>query len=103
MACTASQCGATTNDLLGLEIVLIDSEIVRLGGKHCDSEGYDLMRGEAELGGLLRIVVTEVTVRIYSGSRRLARALLIGFAETQDASNCVAAIIGDGIIQAAWR
>ncbi len=31
--------GLTTNNLLGLEIVLIDGEIVRLGGKHCGFRG----------------------------------------------------------------
>jgi glycolate oxidase len=88
--------GLTTNNLLGLEIVLIDGEIVRLGGKHCDSEGYDLMGVMTGSEGLLGIV-TEVTVRILR-KPPTARALLIGFAETQDAGNCVAAIIGDGII-----
>ena len=55
--------GLTTNNLLGLEIVLIDGEIVRLGGKHCDSGGYDLMGVLTGSEGLLG-VVTEVTVRI---------------------------------------
>src|SRR5579864_8817759 len=88
--------GLTTNNLLGLEIVLIDGEIVRLGGKHCDSEGYDLMGVMTGSEGLLG-VVTEVTVRILR-KPPTARALLIGFPETQDAGNCVAAIIGAGII-----
>src|SRR6185295_1994327 len=39
----------------------------------------------------------EVTVRILR-KPPTARALLIGFAETEDAGNCVAAIIGAGII-----
>src|SRR5215212_8550760 len=35
--------GLTTNNVLGCELVLISGEIVRLGGKHLDSEGYDLL------------------------------------------------------------
>src|SRR6476620_5107450 len=88
--------GLTTNNLLGLEIVLIDGEIVRLGGKHLDSGGYDLIGVLTGSEGLLG-VVTEVTVRILR-KPPTARALLIGFAETEDAGNCVAAIIGAGII-----
>jgi glycolate oxidase len=88
--------GLTTNNLLGLEIVLIDGEIVRLGGKHLDSGGYDLMGIMTGSEGLLG-VVTEVTVRILK-KPPTARALLIGFVETEDAGSCVAAIIGAGII-----
>src|SRR5437870_1516071 len=88
--------GLTTNNLLGLEMVTIDGDIVRLGGKHFDAEGYDLMGVMTGSEGLLG-VVTEVTVRILR-KPPTARALLIGFAETQDAGNCVAAIIGAGII-----
>src|SRR3954454_10335677 len=88
--------GLTTNNLLGLEIVLIDGEIVRLGGKHLDADGYDLMGIMTGSEGLLA-VITEVTVRILR-KRPTARALLIGFAETEDAGSCVAAIIGAGII-----
>jgi glycolate oxidase len=88
--------GLTTNNLLGLEIVLIDGEIVRLGGKHLDAGSYDLMGIMTGSEGLLG-VVTEVTVRILR-KPSTARALLIGFAETEDAGSCVAAIIGAGII-----
>src|SRR3954466_4425392 len=88
--------GLTTNNLLGLEIVLIDGEIVRLGGKHLDPGGYDLIAILTGSEGLLG-VVPEVTVRILR-KPTTARALLIGFAETEDAGSCVAAIIGAGII-----
>ncbi|HTV88480.1 MAG TPA: FAD-linked oxidase C-terminal domain-containing protein [Stellaceae bacterium] len=88
--------GLTTNNLLGLEIVLIDGEIVRLGGKHLDAGGYDLMGVMTGSEGLLG-VVTEVTVRILP-KPPTARALLVGFAATEDAGQCVAAIIGAGII-----
>jgi glycolate oxidase len=88
--------GLTTNNLLGLEMVLIDGEVIRFGGKHFDSEGYDLMGVITGSEGLLG-VVTEVTVRILR-KPPTARALLIGFAATEDAGNCVAAVIGAGII-----
>ncbi len=88
--------GVTTNNLLGLELVLIDGEIVRLGGKHLDAGGYDLLGLVTGSEGLLG-VVTEVTVRILP-KPTTARALLIGFAAVEDAGNCVAAIIAAGII-----
>src|ERR1700761_3857807 len=88
--------GLTTNNLLGVEIVTINGEVIRIGGKHLDSEGYDLLGIMTGSEGLLG-VVTEVTVRILR-KPPTARALLVGFARTEDAGNCVAAIIGAGII-----
>ncbi len=90
--------GLTTNNLLGVEMVLIDGEIVRLGGKHWDAGGYDLLGVVTGSEGLLG-VVTEVTVRILR-KPETARAMLIGFAAVQAASSCVARIIGAGIIPA---
>src|SRR3984885_9889022 len=90
--------GLTTNNLLGVEIVTIDGEVMRLGGKHLDAEGYDLLGIITGSEGLLGIV-TEVTVRILR-KPPTARAVLVGFARTEDAGNCVAAVIGAGIIPA---
>src|SRR5258708_9124908 len=33
--------GMTTNNILGLEMVLMTGEVLRLGGKHLDAGGYD--------------------------------------------------------------
>jgi glycolate oxidase len=88
--------GLTTNNLLGLEMAMTDGEVIRLGGKHLDAAGYDLMGIVTGSEGLLG-VVTEVTVRILR-KPPTARALLVGFAATEDAGACVAAIIGAGII-----
>ena len=90
--------GLTTNNLLGIEMVLMDGEIVRLGGKHLDAGGYDLMGIVTGSEGLLG-VITEVTVRILR-SPSSARAMLIGFPSSQSAGTCVADIIGAGIIPA---
>src|SRR6266446_514319 len=45
--------GLTTNNLLGIEMVLMDGEVIRLGGKHVDAEGYDLLGVMTGSEGLL--------------------------------------------------
>jgi glycolate oxidase len=88
--------GLTTNNILGLEIVTIEGEVIRLGGKQSDSPGYDLLGIMTGSEGLLGIV-TEVTVRILP-KPPTARALLIGFPSVETAGQCVADIIAAGII-----
>lgn len=88
--------GLTANNVLGIEMVLIDGEVVRLGGKHLDSEGYDLLGVMTGSEGLLG-VVTEVTVRILQ-KPETARAILLGFATSEEGGQCVADIIAEGII-----
>ena len=88
--------GMTTNNVLGCEIVLMSGEIIRIGGKSAEPGGYDLMGIITGSEGLLG-VITEITVRILR-KPETARALMIGFAEVEAAGECVAQIIGAGII-----
>src|SRR3984893_4053804 len=88
--------GMTTNNVLGVEMVLMTGELVRLGGKQLDSDGYDLLGLVNGSEGLLG-VVTQVTVRILR-KPETARAVLVGFPSSEDAGECVAKIIGAGII-----
>ncbi|MFC4352092.1 FAD-linked oxidase C-terminal domain-containing protein [Fodinicurvata halophila] len=88
--------GLTTNNLLGLKVVLIDGSILEIGGKHLDSEGYDLLGLMTGSEGLLG-VVTEVTVRILQKPAS-ARAVLLGFETSEAAGDCVASVIAEGII-----
>ena len=81
--------GMTTNNLLGCEIVLMTGEVVRIGGKHLDAGGYDLLGVITGSEGLLG-VVTEVTVRILK-KPECARALLVGFASSEAETRQVAA------------
>jgi glycolate oxidase len=88
--------GMTTNNVLGCEIVLITGEVLRLGGKHLDASGYDLLGLINGSEGLLG-VVTEVTVRILK-KPETARAMLVGFSTSEDSGECVSRIIAAGII-----
>ncbi|MBV1706665.1 MAG: FAD-binding protein [Hyphomicrobiales bacterium] len=88
--------GLTTNNVIGVEMVTMEGEVLRLGGKHYDAGGLDLLGVMVGSEGLLG-VVTEVTVRILPKPPG-ARALLIGFPDVEGAGACVAAIIAAGII-----
>ena len=88
--------GLTANNVLGIEMVLINGDIVRLGGRHLDSNGYDLLGLMTGSEGLLG-VVTEVTVRILQ-KPTTARALMVGFPTSEEAGQCVAEVIAAGII-----
>ncbi|MFQ5625709.1 MAG: FAD-linked oxidase C-terminal domain-containing protein [Methyloligellaceae bacterium] len=91
--------GVTTNNVLGLKIVLMDGEIIDIGGEELDAPGYDLLGliigSEGQFG-----IVTEATVRILRSAEG-ARPMLMGFASSAAAGDCVAAIIGSGIIPVA--
>lgn len=90
--------GVTTNNVLGVELVTIDGDVIRLGGEGLESPGLDLLGLVVGSEGLLG-VVTEVTVRILPRPET-ARALLIGFPEIAGAGRCVGDVIAAGIIPA---
>ena len=90
--------GLTTNNLVGLELVLMGGEVVRLGGKRLDAPGLDLMGVVTGSEGLLG-VITEVTVRVLKRPE-CAAAFLAGFSSVEDAARCVGAVIAAGIIPA---
>ncbi|MFD1745879.1 FAD-linked oxidase C-terminal domain-containing protein [Rhizobium helianthi] len=91
--------GVTTNNLLGVKMVLTDGTVIDLGGKHLDSAGYDLLGlvcgSEGQLG-----IVSEATVRILARPEG-ARPVLFGFNSSEEAGACVADVIGAGIIPVA--
>ena len=90
--------GLTTNNVMGLEMVTMAGEILRIGGKYLDPAGYDLLGIITGSEGLLG-VITEVTVRIIQ-EPQTARAMLLGFPSNETAGECVARIISSGIIPA---
>ena len=91
--------GVTTNNVLGLKMVLMDGEVIDIGGAHLEAAGYDLMGlivgSEGQVG-----IVTEATVRILR-SPEGARPMLLGFGSSETAGQCVSAIIAAGIIPVA--
>jgi glycolate oxidase len=91
--------GVTTNNLLGVTMVLFDGTVIELGGKALDAPGYDLLGlvcgSEGQLG-----IVTEATVRLIAKPEG-ARPVLFGFPSSEEAGSCVAEVIGSGIIPVA--
>ena len=90
--------GTTTNNVLGIEIVLADGELVHLGGKGADRAGYDLLGLFTGSEGLLGII-TEATLRILPAPE-LARAAMAVFDSVEDAGQAVADVIAAGMVPA---
>jgi len=91
--------GVTTNNLLGVTLVLMDGTVTEIGGGHLDSGGLDLLGlicgSEGQLG-----VVTEATLRILRKPEG-ARPVLIGFDDSEVAGTCVSDIIRAGVLPVA--
>lgn len=91
--------GFTTTHVLGLEVVLPDGSLVRLGGKTLDVPGYDLagvfVGSEGTLG-----IATKVTLRVVKRPECI-RTLLAAFNGTDEAGAAVSDIIAEGMLPAA--
>lgn len=91
--------GVTTNNLLGVTMVLMDGTVTQIGGAHLDAGGLDLLGlicgSEGQLG-----VVTEAVLRILPKPEG-ARPVLIGFDSNIVAGACVSDIIKAGVLPVA--
>ncbi|KIN65510.1 Glycolate oxidase, subunit GlcD [Sulfitobacter noctilucae] len=91
--------GVTTNNLLGVKMVMMDGEVIEIGGGHMDAGGLDLLGvicgSEGQLG-----VVTEAILRILPKPEG-ARPVLMGFDDTVVAGACVSDIIKAGVLPVA--
>jgi glycolate oxidase subunit GlcD len=91
--------GTTTDHVVGARVVLSDGRIVDLGGAGADAPGYDLLGVFVGAEGTFGIA-TEATVRLVPLPAAV-RTLLADFADVDDASRAVSALIADGIMPAA--
>ncbi len=91
--------GVTTNNLMGVTMVLMDGTVTEIGGAHLDAEGLDLLGlicgSEGQLG-----IVTEATLRILHKPEG-ARPVLIGYDSSEVAGQCVSDIIKAGVLPVA--
>ncbi len=91
--------GVTTNNLLGVTLVMMDGTVIDIGGAHLDAAGLDLLGvicgSEGQLG-----VVTEATLRILPKPEG-ARPVLMGFDDSEVAGACVSDIIKAGVLPVA--
>ncbi len=91
--------GVTTNNLLGVKMVLMDGTVADLGGAQMDAGGIDLLSvvcgSEGQLG-----IVTEATLRILPKPEG-ARPVMIAYDSNEVAGQCVSDIIRAGILPVA--
>ena len=90
--------GLTVHNVLAIKLVLVDGEMVEIGGEALDSPGYDLLALLIGSEGMLGVVV-EVTVRLLPVPER-AQVVLAAFDDVEKAGTAVGDIIAAGIIPA---
>src|SRR5713101_7244423 len=93
--------GVTVNHVLGLEVVLPDGEVMWLGGKTRESQGYDMaglfVGSEGTFG-----IATKIIVRILKQPQAVKTVLAV-FDSIEQASEAVSAVIARGLIPAAME
>jgi len=93
--------GVTVNHVLGLEVVLPDGEIMWLGGRTRETQGYDMaglfVGSEGTFG-----IATKIVVRILKQPQAVKTVLAV-FDSIDKASEAVSAVIGRGLIPAAME
>ncbi len=91
--------GVTTNNLMGVTMVMMDGTVVEIGGAHLDAGGLDILGvicgSEGQLG-----VVTEATLRILHKPEG-ARPVLMGYDNSEVAGQVVTDIIKAGVLPVA--
>ena len=90
--------GLTLHNVLRVRAVLMNGNVVELGGMAPDAPGLDLLAVLIGSEGMLGIV-TEVTVKLVP-KPKLARVIMASFNDIEKGGNAVAAIIAAGIIPA---
>ncbi len=91
--------GVTTNHVTGLEVVLSDGTVVRLGGKVGEADAYDLVGAFVGSEGTLGLI-TEITVRL-TPLPEDKRTVMAAFPTMEQASEAVSSIIASGLVPSA--
>ncbi|WP_336365897.1 FAD-linked oxidase C-terminal domain-containing protein [Marinobacter sp. C2H3] len=88
--------GLTVHNLMSVQLVTAEGELVTLGSAGLDSAGMDLLALFTGSEGLLG-VVTEVTVKLLP-KPEVARVIMAGFDNIENAGDAVGSVISEGII-----
>ena len=91
--------GFTVNHVTGLTVVLPDGELVELGGKALDPDGYDLLGAFVGSEGTLGIA-TRITLRVLRRPESVT-TMLAAFRSSDDAGSAVSGVIAAGFVPAA--
>ena len=93
--------GVTTTYVLGLEVVLSDGSLVRLGGKTLDRPGYDVVGAFVGSEGTFGIA-TKITLRIIRKAEA-SQTLMAAFNSSGEAGAAVSSVIAAGMFPAAME